>query len=71
MWLIVRFHSISVRRIHLYSDMWRHFDAGLHEFMHTYIYKPLVGPSPSLLGRGEMLNVHHSPGTHVVTPVAG
>ena len=40
-------------RIHLYSDMWRHFDAGLHIFMHTYIYQPLVGSSPTALGRRE------------------
>jgi len=43
-------------RIHLYSDMWRHFDAGLHVFMHTYIYQPLVGTNPSVLGR-ELLNL--------------
>ena len=42
-------------RIHLYSDMWRHFDAGLHIFMHTYIYQPLVGSSPTALGRRERL----------------
>ena len=39
-------------RIHLYSDMWRHFDTGLHEFMHTYIYQPIVGSHPSFLGIG-------------------
>ena len=27
-------HPKCVARIHLYSDMWRYFDAGLHRFMH-------------------------------------
>jgi hypothetical protein len=26
-------HPACVGRIHLYSDMWRYFDAGLHQFM--------------------------------------
>ena len=27
-------HPKCIGRIHLYSDMWRYFDAGLHKFMH-------------------------------------
>jgi len=42
---------ICIARVHLYSDMWRHFDAGLHRFMHTYIYQPLVAHTSSKLGR--------------------
>ena len=26
-------HPACIGRVHLYSDMWRHFDAGLYEFM--------------------------------------
>lgn len=44
-------HPKCIGRIHLYSDMWRYFDSGLHIFMHTYIYQPLVGTSPSVLVR--------------------
>ena len=29
-------HPKCIGRIHLYSDMWRYFDAGLHKFMHRY-----------------------------------
>ena len=31
-----------VYRIHLYSDMWRYFDRGLHLFLKTYIYLPVA-----------------------------
>ena len=31
-------HPKCIARIHLYSDMWRHFDPGLHKFMHRYIF---------------------------------
>ena len=29
-----RNHPKCIGRIHLYSDMWRHFDEGLYKFMH-------------------------------------
>ena len=29
-------HPKCISRIHLYSDMWRYFDEGLHKFMHKY-----------------------------------
>ena len=29
------YHPKCIARIHLYSDMWRYFDSGLHKFMHT------------------------------------
>ena len=32
-------HPKCVGRIHLYSDMWRHFDNGLYLFMQKYIYR--------------------------------
>ncbi|KAK4884338.1 hypothetical protein RN001_000609 [Aquatica leii] len=32
-----------IGRIHLYSDMWKHFDAGLYQFLLNYIYFPTVG----------------------------
>lgn len=31
-----------IGRIHVYSDMWRYFDAGLYKFMVKYIYKPTL-----------------------------
>ncbi|XP_076247087.1 protein-cysteine N-palmitoyltransferase Rasp [Calliopsis andreniformis] len=31
-----------VARIHLYSDMWKHFDTGLYKFLIRYIYIPLL-----------------------------
>lgn len=31
-----------IGRIHLYSDMWKHFDTGLYKFLLTYIYQPLI-----------------------------
>jgi hypothetical protein len=30
-------HPKCIGRIHLYSDMWRFFDQGLHRFMHRYM----------------------------------
>ena len=30
-----------IGRIHLYSDMWRSFDPGLHQFLQRYIYIPM------------------------------
>jgi len=39
-------HPKWIGRIHLYSDMWRHFDAGLYKFMHAYIYTPLASVFP-------------------------
>ena len=32
-------HPKCIGRIHLYSDMWRHFDNGLYLFMQKYIYR--------------------------------
>ncbi|CAH4031206.1 unnamed protein product [Pieris brassicae] len=29
-----------IARIHIYSQMWRHFDVGLYRFLVKYIYKP-------------------------------
>ncbi|CAH2050503.1 unnamed protein product, partial [Iphiclides podalirius] len=29
-----------IARIHIYSQMWRHFDVGLYKFLVKYIYKP-------------------------------
>ncbi|PSN40500.1 hypothetical protein C0J52_05241 [Blattella germanica] len=37
-----------VGRIHLYSDMWRHFDQGLYLFLRKYIYVPILGNNYSL-----------------------
>ncbi|XP_034934455.1 protein-cysteine N-palmitoyltransferase Rasp [Chelonus insularis] len=31
-----------IGRIHLYSDMWKHFDRGLYQFLVRYIYGPIV-----------------------------
>ncbi|XP_012272296.1 protein-cysteine N-palmitoyltransferase Rasp isoform X2 [Orussus abietinus] len=31
-----------IGRIHLYSDMWKHFDRGLYNFLIKYIYIPIV-----------------------------
>ena len=45
-------HPKCIARIHLYSDMWRYFDEGLHKFMHRYIYLPVMnvlGQSRNLL----------------------
>ena len=45
-------HPKCIARIHLYSDMWRYFDEGLHKFMHRYIYLPVmnqVGNTPNIL----------------------
>jgi len=44
-------HPKCIGRIHLYSDMWRHFDHGLYLFMQQYIYLPVLGQSTSLLAR--------------------
>ncbi|KAG5346490.1 HHAT palmitoyltransferase, partial [Acromyrmex charruanus] len=30
-----------IARIHLYSDMWKHFDKGLYKFLIRYIYVPI------------------------------
>ncbi|XP_011056631.1 PREDICTED: protein-cysteine N-palmitoyltransferase Rasp isoform X3 [Acromyrmex echinatior] len=30
-----------IARIHLYSDMWKHFDRGLYKFLIRYIYVPI------------------------------
>lgn len=43
------YHPKCIGRIHLYSDMWRYFDSGLYKFMHTYIYKPVIGARTGLL----------------------
>ena len=32
-------HPKCIGRIHLYSDMWRHFDKGLYLFIQKYIYR--------------------------------
>ncbi|XP_015593688.1 protein-cysteine N-palmitoyltransferase HHAT [Cephus cinctus] len=32
-----------IGRIHLYSDMWKHFDRGLYKFLVRYIYIPVSG----------------------------
>ncbi|XP_072942628.1 protein-cysteine N-palmitoyltransferase Rasp [Epargyreus clarus] len=29
-----------IARVHVYSEMWRHFDVGLYKFLVKYIYKP-------------------------------
>lgn len=31
-----------IGRVHLYSDMWRHFDTGLYTFLTKYIYVPTM-----------------------------
>ncbi|KAJ3665397.1 hypothetical protein Zmor_000894 [Zophobas morio] len=33
---------ICIGRVHLYSDMWRYFDAGLYNFLQSYMYIPLM-----------------------------
>ncbi|XP_012266658.2 protein-cysteine N-palmitoyltransferase Rasp isoform X1 [Athalia rosae] len=37
-----------IGRIHLYSDMWKYFDRGLHKFLVRYIYLPIAGPTSVL-----------------------
>jgi len=44
-------HPKCIGRIHLYSDMWRHFDNGLYLFMQKYIYRPVLGDHSGLLPR--------------------
>lgn len=44
-------HPKCIGRIHLYSDMWRYFDAGLHKFMHRYIYMPVMGKKSGVLNQ--------------------
>ncbi|XP_023327881.1 protein-cysteine N-palmitoyltransferase Rasp [Eurytemora carolleeae] len=44
-------HPKCIARIHLYSEMWRYFDVGLHEFMHNYIFQPLTKLHSSLPGK--------------------
>ncbi|KAJ4427997.1 hypothetical protein ANN_24010 [Periplaneta americana] len=44
-------HPKCISRIHLYSDMWRHFDQGLYFFLRKYIYAPVLGDGPSLARR--------------------
>jgi len=44
-------HPKCIGRIHLYSDMWRHFDNGLYIFMQQYIYLPVLGGASSLFAR--------------------
>ncbi|XP_043275645.1 protein-cysteine N-palmitoyltransferase Rasp [Venturia canescens] len=34
-------HPKCIGRIHLYSDMWKHFDRGLYNFLIRYIYVPV------------------------------
>lgn len=36
-----------IARVHLYSDMWKYFDVGLHKFLVRYIYKPIIKQLPS------------------------
>ncbi|XP_077296557.1 protein-cysteine N-palmitoyltransferase Rasp [Arctopsyche grandis] len=31
-----------ILRVHLYSQMWKYFDVGLHKFLLRYIYKPIL-----------------------------
>ena len=42
-------HPACIGRVHLYSDMWRYFDAGLYEFMRDYIYLPIITSLPASL----------------------
>ena len=42
-------HPACIGRVHLYSDMWRHFDSGLYEFMRDYIYLPVISLLPASL----------------------
>lgn len=51
---IARFERIDapnppkcVARVHLYSNMWRYFDQGLHDFLFKYIYKGLCDRNAS------------------------
>lgn len=37
-----------ISRIHLYSDMWKHFDHGLYEFLFRYIYCALCAKTSSV-----------------------
>ena len=37
-------HPKCIGRIHLYSDMWRHFDPGLYFFLRKYVVI-VIGPS--------------------------
>ncbi|GAB0088128.1 Protein-cysteine N-palmitoyltransferase Rasp [Sergentomyia squamirostris] len=37
-----------ITRIHLYSDMWKHFDHGLYEFLFKYIYSALCLKTSSI-----------------------
>ncbi|XP_046478218.1 protein-cysteine N-palmitoyltransferase HHAT isoform X1 [Neodiprion pinetum] len=37
-----------IARIHLYSDMWKYFDRGLHNFLLRYIYLPVAGTKSAL-----------------------
>uniref|UniRef100_A0A1B0CD87 Protein-cysteine N-palmitoyltransferase Rasp n=2 Tax=Lutzomyia longipalpis TaxID=7200 RepID=A0A1B0CD87_LUTLO len=37
-----------ISRIHLYSDMWKHFDHGLYEFLFRYIYCELCAKTSSV-----------------------
>ena len=39
LWYVFPPHPKCIGRIHLYSDMWRHFDNGLYLFMQKYIYR--------------------------------
>ncbi|KAG8228430.1 hypothetical protein J437_LFUL003907 [Ladona fulva] len=41
-------HPKCIGRIHLYSDMWKHFDVGLYSFLVRYIYVPTCGKSRNL-----------------------
>ncbi|KAJ8963292.1 hypothetical protein NQ318_018760 [Aromia moschata] len=38
-----------IGRVHLYSDMWRYFDAGLYKFLVRHIYVPLMNKFSSKL----------------------
>ncbi|KAF6213975.1 hypothetical protein GE061_011704 [Apolygus lucorum] len=40
-----------VNRIHLYSNMWRHFDRGFYMFISRCIYKPICGSRKSSVWR--------------------
>ena len=35
-----------IGRIHLYSDIWRYFDPGLHRFLHRYVFFSLKYVNP-------------------------
>ncbi|XP_069968350.1 protein-cysteine N-palmitoyltransferase Rasp [Bactrocera oleae] len=36
-----------IGHVHYYSNMWKHFDQGLYEFLFDYIYQPLVNANYS------------------------